>query len=294
MVLLCGRVACRRNRVFKNLKSKIPSSPEGGIFDTIDLMLSWNRRRQLAYLLGVIIFIVTVTGFGYWYTKPLPTCSDGRQNQEEIGVDCGGPCVKVCRDQVIPVQTLWVRPFSIVSGTYSVMGLFENQNRTLGVDRLFYTIRLTNDLGATVATRKGEVFVNPQEKFVIFEPNINTDNQAALRAFIDFTSDTGWDKPEIAKPVLSVTRKEFNFADETPKLHALVTNESNYDLENIVVPVVVSDGQQNAFTGSATLIEELGRGQTKDVYFTWPQALIKTPEYVDFYPRANTFRIKRQ
>lgn len=273
---------------------ELPPRQRVGFLVPYKLMLSWNRRRQLAYLLGVIIFIVTVSGFGYWYTKPLPTCSDGRQNQEEAGVDCGGPCAKVCRNQVIPVQTLWVRPFQIVSGTYSVMGLFENQNRALGVDRLFYTIKLTNDLGATVATRQGEVFVNPQEKFVIFEPNISTDNQKALRAFIDFTSDTGWDKPTIPKPALSVTRKEFNPTDESPKLHALVTNESNYDLENIVVPVVISDAQQNAFTGSATLIEELGRGQTKDIYFTWPQALSATPDYVDFYPRANTFRIKRQ
>ena len=254
-------------------------------------MISWNRRRQIRYFLIVVIFIASVAGSFYWYTKPAPSCFDGKLNQNERGVDCGGSCLKVCSADVIPLQTVWIRPFEIIPGSYSVIGLFENHNRDLGVDRLAYTIRLVNDLGATIATRSGETFVNPQEKFVIFESALPTGGQKPVRAFIEFNSNVSWATPKIDRPILTVVRKEIS-NDDKPLLHAVVTNTSVYDLESIVVPVVLSGNDNNVFTGSATLVESLPRGASKDMYFTWPNAWPYLPAITDFYPRVNTFRIE--
>lgn len=254
-------------------------------------MISWNRRRQIRYFLIVLAFIVSVVGGFYWYTKPAPSCFDGKLNQNERGVDCGGVCLKVCSADIIPLQTVWIRPFEIIPGSYSVIGLFENHNRDLGVDRLSYTVRLLNDLGATIATRSGETFVNPQEKFVIFESALSTSGQKPVRAFIEFDQNQSWATPKIDRPILAVVRKEISNGDK-PLLHAVVTNTSVYDLDSVVVPVVLSGNDSNVFTGSATLVESLPRGVTKDVYFTWPTTWPYLPAVMDFYPRVNTFRIE--
>ncbi len=253
-------------------------------------MISWNRRRQIRYFFMVMAFVGLVAGGTYWYAKPAPNCFDGKLNQDERGVDCGGTCVRVCRADVIPLQTIWIRPFEIISGSYTVIGLFENHNRELGVDQLSYTIKLVNDLGATISTRTGETFVNPQEKFVVFESALSTSGQKPVRAFIEFEPSPAWALPSVAKPILSVVRKEIG-SDAKPTLHAVITNTSVYDLEAIVVPVVLSGNDTNVFTGSATLVESLPRGATKDIYFTWPASWPYLPAVIDFYPRVNTFQI---
>ena len=50
----------------------------------------------------LFILVATVTIFSACNTqdtgisKPVPDCFDGIQNQGELGVDCGGPCLETC------------------------------------------------------------------------------------------------------------------------------------------------------------------------------------------------------
>jgi len=251
-------------------------------------MLSWNKRRQLTYLISILVFFLVITISYYVYNKPAPSCFDGQINGTETGVDCGGSCVKVCLEEIIPISTVWVRPFEIVADQYTVMGLFENHNRSLGVNRLFYKIKLINAFGATVAERSGETFVNPAEKFVIFESNFDTKGEVPTRAFIDFDQASDWRKPENQKPVISVIRKSLE-VDNGARLKAVLTNESPYDLQNIVIPVLLSGSDKNTFTGSQTIVDNLARGSSIDIYFTWPKTFDQNPDLVDFYPRVNLF-----
>lgn len=252
-------------------------------------MLSWNKRRQLTYFLSIFgLFLAIAIGY-YVYNKPAPSCFDKQLNGSETGVDCGGECVKVCLEEIIPISTVWIRPFEIVAGGYSVIGVFENHNRQLGVDRLFYKIKLLNSFGATVGERSGETFANPAEKFVIFEPSFDLKGEKPVRVFIDFDQVPDWRRPTTPKSTMSVIRKSLEIDSGGVRLHAILTNESPYDLHNIVVPVLMSDENKNTFTGSQTVVDTLARGTSIDIYFTWPTVFDQNPAFVDFYPRVNLF-----
>ena len=70
-------------------------------------MISWSKKRQIIYLalvVGFFIFVTTV--FLFFLLYETPTCFDGKQNQEEIGIDCGGPCVRLCVFQVEELSVL--------------------------------------------------------------------------------------------------------------------------------------------------------------------------------------------
>jgi hypothetical protein len=251
-------------------------------------MLSWNKRRQLVYFSSILAFFLVLAIGYYLYNKPKPSCFDGKENGTETGLDCGGSCLKVCVEEVIPISTIWIRPFEIISGQYTVVGVFENRNRDLGVGRLFYKIRLINSFGATVGERSGETFVNPQEKFVIFEPGFDLKGEKPVRVFIDFDQAPNWAKPVAPKSTMSVIRKSLEI-ENGARIHAVLTNESPYDLQNIVVPVLLSDESKNTFTGSQTVVDTLARGASVDIYFTWPTVFDQNPAFVDFYPRVNLF-----
>lgn len=255
-------------------------------------MLTWSATRRLFYLAIVVGFLLLVGLVIYLIFKPEASCFDGKQNQGEFGVDCGGPCAKVCDFMITPFRSLWVRPFSIVPETSSVIALVENNNLSLGVSRLFYTVTLLSENNTTITTKRGETYANQQEKFVIFEPNLNTNGQRSSRAYITFDQPIPWQQAEFQKPLLTVARRSF-VNEPTPRLEALLTNESTVDLRNIQVPVILSDRNNNAFSGSVTVVDRLRPGESTLIYFTWPEPFTEEISLVDFYPRVSTFDLFR-
>ena len=76
--------------------------------------MTWALKRQIFYV-GVLVLFFSIAGFLIIYPKlsKSPTCFDGRQNGEELGVDCGGACAKACVAQVDNISVLWSRAFKI-------------------------------------------------------------------------------------------------------------------------------------------------------------------------------------
>jgi hypothetical protein len=68
------------------------------------MALSWGARRQLM-IIGTFVAIIVVIALAIIIPKlnTKPTCSDGKQNGTEQGVDCGGACSKLCAFQTTDV-----------------------------------------------------------------------------------------------------------------------------------------------------------------------------------------------
>ena len=72
---------------------------------------------------------ILVVGFiAYRVLYEAPTCSDGVQNGDEEGVDCGGACDRVCSFQAVDPIVLWERFFEVGPGVYNTVALIENPN----------------------------------------------------------------------------------------------------------------------------------------------------------------------
>ena len=52
--------------------------------------------------------------------------------------------------------------------------------------------------------------------------------------------------------------------------------------------VVVQDLQGNAIGSSKTVIDSLAQGETKQIFFTWPEAFESDAGFVEVYPRVDT------
>ena len=246
-------------------------------------MLSWSVRRRLLYLFLTIVLLGVVGGGLFWYYQPLPSCSDGKQNQDELGIDCGGSCPQVCSIEIQDPRIVWSRLLKVGEGKYDSAVLVENPNPRHGIKRLNYTLRVVDKDNILIADIPGQTFLNPKEQFVIFNSRLNVGLRIPARAISEFTDPPVWQKIEQPIPKLTMVKKGFNNLPR-PQLLASITNESLVSLKDIEVVVVLSDSDGNAIAVSSTFVETLDPDETRELSFTWPEPLAAEPTTIDLYP----------
>lgn len=254
-------------------------------------MFSWRVRRQLFYF-TIFAGIIGLVGWRVFvYFTPAPTCFDGKQNQEEQGVDCGGPCKK-CVGDIRDLTVVWARLSPAAGGRVDVSALVDNPNLLAGSKSLPYRFKLYDDQGVTVAIRDGVTFLNSAERFVIFEPNIDIKARAPQRVIIEFPdiSTLEWQRIETLKPNLIVIQKNF-VAEPSAALEARIRNGEVAPQKDVTVAAILYDEEDNVLAASATLLDEIPAGGERSAYFTWGIGLgSTTPQKIDVLVRVNQTR----
>ena len=93
----------------------------------------WAFWRRVQYGGGVAVFFIALfTAVYYLYLFQPASCFDGIQNHGETGVDCGGPCVRICTASVASPEIEWVQAFENGSGQYNAVASVNHPNLTAG------------------------------------------------------------------------------------------------------------------------------------------------------------------
>jgi len=251
-------------------------------------MLTWARRRQFYYLLGILAFFAVVGLILFFIYKPKPTCFDGIKNQDEAGIDCGGSCALACAPDVLPLKIYWTRPLKVNDGWYDVAALVENENIGFGVRSAPYTVSVYNKDHVLLAKQMGETFINPTEKFIVFASRLNTGSSVANQAFLEFDNQLAWEKAKPVPKVINIERQSFTNTPR-PQLQITVTNLTLNPISNLRVSTVLSDNNNNALAASATFVDKLKAQEVKKIFLTWPIPLTADPAFFELYWRLNSF-----
>jgi hypothetical protein len=259
------------------------------------MALSWRSKKQLTYLsivLGVILIFV-YRSFIAPVLSVAPTCFDGKQNGNEQGLDCGGPCQKVCPFQSNALLLRWARVFKVTPSIYNAMAYVDNQNPGSAIRKIAYEFRVYDDRGIFITSRTGESFIGPVGRFVIFEPSLSVGNRVPAKTLFKFIEAPVWEKIDRRFETfpLSVRDKKISNPESAPKLEATVANDSIYDLTNIPVIAILYDKDGNALGASRTFLDKLPKNSTEPVYFTWPEGFTTTILSTDIFPEINPFSI---
>ncbi len=245
-------------------------------------MSTWRTSRQIGYISSIIIFFLLIGGFYYWFNLPEPSCFDGIQNQGERGVDCGGPCERICSFDVLPLKILWTRYFEVSPGVYSAVALVENQNVNSGVYNVPYNLQLVTSNGVVLIERQGMVKALPETVFAIFESNMVAPSGLVSRALLNLDQDLYWQEVTEREPLMRIFQRSF-VNTPSPRLVANITNETVADYPRVEVVVVMSDASGNALATSRTVVTDLNRRSSRDIVFTWPRPFSVGPSIIDFY-----------
>ncbi len=234
--------------------------------------MSWARRRKFIYIGSIVLlFLLVIVLPTVIHFYKAPTCFDGKQNQTEVGVDCGGPCILLCRGGYAPLTVLWSRFSKVNDGVYNVLAYIENPNINAGTDDLNYTFKLYDKSGILLRERSGRTFAPANKVMAVFEADLFTGNQIPQRVEFSFSSQAVWTKQESVENGLSISQAVISRADTAPRLSALINNKTINPIKNIEAIGIIYNTEGNTSAFSRTIIDSIDGKEAKNISFNWPQ-----------------------
>jgi hypothetical protein len=249
-------------------------------------MSTWANQRKFLYLTFLFVFLILLLGVPttmYLY-KP-PSCTDNKQNQGELGVDCGGPCKTLCRSQSLDPIILWQRVFPVISGTYNAVALVENPNINSAAREVPYRFKIYDGRGVIIAERQGVADIVPNKIYPIFESGLFFGDRIPVRVSFEFLAEPVWKIVEHEDPSISIVDKNLYTPESKPRLEAKLRSSSIKPVSKLEIVAIIYDVDGNAFASSKTLVDYIERNQTIDLVFTWPKAFEKEVSRIEIIPK---------
>lgn len=197
--------------------------------------------KQIIYGFGYLaIVFIFFAGIYFAFLKPEPTCFDNKQNQSEIGVDCGGPCAACEIKSLLPLQPIWKNYFPI-NGKTALTAQIKNSNVNYGAGKFSYVFDIYNKSGAKIKTISNNSFIYASEIKYVFElADLNYSDIGEIK--ISF-SDVQWlTNDKFQKPKTQIRERIVKMSDSGQGLPAgrqgvevsgYIINENAYPLRKI-------------------------------------------------------------
>ena len=234
-------------------------------------MASWSSRRKFTYgsvVIGGIILIVGLPTFLLFYKAP--TCADGKQNQGEDGIDCGGPCVKLCPSSFLPPEVIWTRSEPVAPGLYNVGAYIVNNNLNGAAYNVPYEMQLFDADGILITNKSGSITIPPHRNTIAFQGSISTEKRTPAKTIITLGS-AQWVSASDELGNLAITDKKYSEDQNSSSLQVTLANNGLTAYKNLTVYVVLYDANSNAIDFSRTVIDSVpANGGSIVAPFTWP------------------------
>ncbi len=198
----------------------------------------------------------------------------------------------VCKEEVVPLVTLWSKAFALRKGEVNVAALVENQNPRFSIPKLAYNFKLYDKDNILITERSGVTFANANERLLIFESQIAVGERIPVRAFIEFRPPL-WERLKKAQGQLPVSvRQQQLVQGDAPQLTARMQNNGVRPLYDLTVLALIVDKDEDAVAVSSTFVNTLPAGSDSELTFTWPAAFNREAVAASLYPRID--RTKEQ
>lgn len=258
--------------------------------------MTWAFKRQLLYV-GILVVFLGVLAFLLVspYINKAPSCADNVQNGDELGVDCGGSCSKVCTFQVDQISVLWARTFEVIPGRYNAVAYLENHNKDAAIYKIKYKFRFADKNNIYIGKRDGETFVPPGGKFAIFEPGIGVGNSIPVYTNFEFTETPVWNTVSadtLSQVKVFVSDIKLENQNTNPHLSAVVKNDSLFVVPEVSIVALLYDQNGNVVSSSRTYLDSLAGEESTDINFTWPEPIQGNIVAKELIPMYNIFLVK--
>lgn len=231
------------------------------------MALDWAGKRRL-YIIGgaALITLVLLAGILIAVMYEAPSCMDGKQNQDENGIDCGGSCAYLCSADVEPARVAFVRALMNLSGRTDLIAYVENRNALAEAKNAPYVAEIFDAQGRLLGTREGIVDLPARAIVPVFVPGIGAGS--AARAFLTIAETTKWRLPSNAKEPLTVGTVSMIQGDKA-RVTAPIENLSPRDEFDRTVVAVVFNANGEAVAATQTVLRVVSAFGKTDAVFTW-------------------------
>ncbi len=250
-----------------------------------------HNKRKIIILIYIIIFACIIAPI-IMLIIPNATCTDGKLNQNEDRIDCGGVC-RACPDEVVGKDLVITRTDVLAGGDgmYDVVATLHNPNALFGGKVVYYTVEISDSSGHVLAKRNDKTFILPNEnKYIVEIGLVTAQNPSNAKVSIDnveWVKFTNFDSPQIIVRNQHVGLVE-NSTDYAEAL-GLVSNESTYDFHNVVIHVIILDERGVPIAVNQTVQNTLNADSQREFRLTWPHKFPGTIKSTDMQAEANVY-----
>jgi len=260
--------------------------------------MDYRRRKQLKIIsLLVIFFIILGIIFYFKYFRQAASCFDGKQNQNETGVDCGGVCISCERLTTQNLKIDWVRIIPLRNNHYDLVAEISNPNPNFGLESFDYTFKLKDSSGTVVATKSDNSFILPGQKKYLIEANYVAEKEITeAELFLPDIDKNSWQElspdfdPRVAN--LFVKDRQFQYLENGTafaQASGVIKNSSNFDFERVIVSVVLFDGKRDVIGVNKTEARTIPAGSERYFSVLWFEPLPGDVKFLDMVAETNLF-----
>lgn len=252
--------------------------------------MDWGKRRKFIIFgtMGIIVVLFISVFIYKQFLNKAPSCFDNIQNQDEVGIDCGGVCALLCPAESRPPIVSYSRLFKIGPGAYSALALVENPNQNVYSKNMSYVFKVYDISNVLLFEVYGNTFIPPGRIFPIFEHSILTGNRQASKITFEILDKENirWEKGDYQDPLVKVSNVSNDLVDTRSRITADIENNEVYPLRDMQVVAVIYDIQGNAHESSSTVVDYVSPNDKAKVSFTWNYAFDFDISKIDIIPRV--------
>ena len=241
------------------------------MYDVCIKFMSRSAKKLIYGSFYTLIFALVLYALISPFFTKVESCFDGKKNQNETGIDCGGVCVSCEVKELSPLRSLDVKVFPLRSGQVVLLGTAVNPNELYDAEKFFYSFLVYDATNHLVETIEGDDSVSALEKRFIFTAGIKTKYQNVGRVVLE-TKDVLWKKSfGTLKPNISLLKAiETNMGEQNIKVRGVLKNESSVSASSIKVIGVLYDKYDIEIFASQSLISSLQAFEEKSFTITFP------------------------
>ncbi|MDP2665503.1 MAG: hypothetical protein Q8P23_02575 [bacterium] len=249
--------------------------------------MSWAARRRFIILLivGAVVGAFLATLFiATFYDAP--SCTDGTQNQDEVGIDCGGSCAYLCTAQLQPPTVLFTKALSYGGDRTDVIASVENKNATAAAKNVPYRITLYGSGQALIQEVTGTLDLPPAASVPVFVPGIVSGKQMVVGVFLTIApSAPQWfSLATTARSLPLVSNIRQSGTVDAPRVEAVFTNSTVIPFNNVRTIVLVRDKSGDVIAASQTVVPSIPAQGQAVATFSWNNAFPATPATIEVIP----------
>lgn len=248
-----------------------------------------QRRSKQAFIIFIyLLFLLSFLGgifFLFFYQAP--SCTDGKKNQDETGIDCGGRCSEYCLADLVsaPLRISEGEVLAYKDTSSDAIGTVRNPNSKAALKSADYTFTLYGTNGQVVGEAKGEFSLLPLEERTLVSLGLPVAKRAVARAELTVSNEEWVAFPDFTEaPDIKIANQQFGLlsgAAGYAEAKGLVQNKSPYDIRTLGIVVVARDENGQALSVNRTTMNTLQSGETRDFRLVWPESFEGVPARAD-------------
>ncbi|HCP08987.1 MAG TPA: hypothetical protein DIT25_04285 [Candidatus Moranbacteria bacterium] len=253
-----------------------------------------RKSKRISIISIYLLILISLIGIIFYWNWPEPSCFDGKLNQNEQGIDCGGICAERCeiaaKEDLAVLQTGFVSSGS--ADNFDIYALINNPNQVLASSGFGYKFIIKDFSDEVIGDYSGTSFILPGEKKYLLANNMSFSGSPA-KVELSIINPEWVEVNELyEKPQLKVVNR--NYREITSgagfsEASGLVKNESSLAFAKIGIVIIIKDEYDKEVGFNSTEMRTVQAGENRAFSVQWPNRFPGNVSNMEIQPEVNVF-----